>query len=119
MKAPSIAVLMRIYTDEEALVGDRALAEVIVARAKEAKLAGATVLRGQMGFGATSRLHAARPFELRHNLPVVVELVDEEAPLEAFLGALADLPDIGLVTFERVEVARYGTAGLPPQSELA
>ncbi|MBL8772230.1 MAG: DUF190 domain-containing protein [Phenylobacterium sp.] len=108
MKAPTQAVLMRIYTDEDALVGDRALAEVVVARAREAHLAGATVLRGQMGFGATSRLHASRPFELRRNLPVVVELVDEDSALRAFLARLDDLHDIGLVTLEKVEVVRYG-----------
>lgn len=110
MNPPAHAVLMRIYTDEDALVGDRQLAEVIIARARDAKLAGATVLRGQMGFGATSRLHTSRPFSLRHNLPVVVELVDDEQPLRGFVNQLQDLHDIGLVTFEKVEVLRYGAS---------
>jgi PII-like signaling protein len=107
MKTPTQAVLMRIYTDEDALVGDRALVEIIVRRAREAHLAGATVLRGRMGFGHAARLHTHRPFDLRDNLPVVVELVDEEARLRAFLGRLDDLAEIGLITFEKVEVVRY------------
>lgn len=108
MKTPTKAVLLRIYTDQDALVGDRSLVEIIVRRARDAHLAGATVLRGRMGFGETARLHAHRPFDLKDNLPVVIEIVDEEPALRAFLPQLDDLPDIGLVTFEKVEVVRYG-----------
>lgn len=108
MKTPGQAVLLRIYTDENALVGDRSLIDVIVHRARNAHLAGATVLRGRKGFGESARLHEHRPFALSDNLPVVVEIVDEEARLRAFLAALDDLQDIGLVTFEKVEVVRYG-----------
>ena len=108
MQAPSSAVLLRIYTDEDALFGDQALTAVIVRRAREAQLAGATVLRGSLGYGHTSRLHAHRPFGLDDNLPVVIEIVDAEAPLRAFVETLGEFHDIGLITFEKVEVVRYG-----------
>ena len=106
--APGQAVLLRIYTDERALIGDRSLLETIVRRAKDARLAGATVLRGRKGFGESARLHGHRPFDLNDNLPVVIEIVDEEARLSGFVASLNDLPDIGLMTFEKVEVLRYG-----------
>lgn len=108
MQTPGQAVLLRIYTDETALVGDRPLIDIIVARARDARLAGATVLRGRKGFGASTRVHENRAFDLSDNLPVVVEIVDQEAPLRAFLASLDDLKDIGLVTFEKVEVLHYG-----------
>lgn len=109
---PGEAALLRVYTDEEALVGDRSLAETLVLRARSAGLAGATVLRGRSGFGAASRMHKPQALDLRDNLPVVVEIVDLEPALRAFATSLADLEDVGLVTLERVEVLRYG--GHPP-----
>lgn len=108
MKAPTQAVLLRLYTDEDAMLGDRSLVEVIVHRAREARLAGATALRGLMGFGESARLHAHQLFDLGSNLPVVIEFVDDEASLRAFVATLSDLRGIGLVTFEKVEVLRYG-----------
>ncbi|MBN9319420.1 MAG: DUF190 domain-containing protein [Caulobacterales bacterium] len=108
MQTPGNAVLLRIYTDENALLGDRSLIDVIVRRAQEAKLSGATVLRGLKGFGQAVRLHEHRPFGLNDNLPVVIELVDQDDALRRFVAALDDLNDIGLVTFEKVEVLRYG-----------
>lgn len=108
MQTPGHAVLLRIYTDENALLGDRSLIDVIVRRAQEAHLAGATVLRGLKGFGESMRMHQHRTFSLNENLPVVIEIVDEESNLRAFVDALVDLTDIGLVTFEKVEVLRYG-----------
>lgn len=108
MKAPTQAVLLRLYTDEDAMFGDRSLVEVIVHRARDAHLAGATALRGLMGFGGSARLHAHQLFDLGSNLPVVIEMVDDEDTLRAFLATLSDLRGIGLVTFEKVEVLRYG-----------
>ncbi|MDP1616576.1 DUF190 domain-containing protein [Phenylobacterium sp.] len=108
MLAPSSAMLLRIYTDEDALFGDQPLTTLIVKRARAAQLAGATVLRGSLGYGHSSRLHTHRPFGLDDNLPVVIEIVDAEAPLRAFVDTLDDLHDIGLITFEKVEVVRYG-----------
>lgn len=90
--------------------GDQSTFAVIVARARDARLAGARVLRGRMGFGESSHVHAHRPFDLSDNLPMVVELVDEDEKLRAFLAGLADLAGIGLATFEKVEVAQYGKA---------
>ena len=109
MQAPSTAVLARIYTDEDALYGDEALAAVIVKRAREAQLAGATVLRGSLGYGHSSRLHVHRPFALNDNMPVVIEIVDEETAVRAFIDTLGGFHDIGLITFEKVEVVRYGS----------
>jgi PII-like signaling protein len=108
MQTPGPAVLLRIYTDEQALCGDRTLIDVIVGRARQARLAGATVLRGLKGFGESSRMHQHQTFALNDNLPVVIELVDAEDRLRAFVATLGDLTDIGLVTFEKVEVLRYG-----------
>jgi PII-like signaling protein len=109
MQTPGQAVLLRIYSDEQALLGDQSLIDVIVRRAQEARLAGITVLRGLKGFGAGARLHQHRTFALSDNLPVVIEIVDEEDTLRAFVQAIGDLPEIGLVTFEKVEVLRYGS----------
>ncbi|WP_068878907.1 MULTISPECIES: DUF190 domain-containing protein [unclassified Phenylobacterium] len=108
MLSPGQAVLLRIYTDEDALHGDQSLVDLIVRKARQAGLAGATVLRGRLGFGQASHLHVHRPFGLDDNLPVVIELVDQEPALRAFVGELDGFGDIGLITFEKVEVARYG-----------
>lgn len=102
------AVLVRIYTDQDALSGDRSLFEAIVARARAASIAGATVLHGRMGYGHSSVVHAHRPFDLSDNLPVVIELVDQEQKLRRFVEDLSGTADIGLITFEKVEVVRYG-----------
>lgn len=108
MEASGTAVLLRIYTDENALSGDQSLVEIIVARARKAHLAGVTVLRASKGFGQSAHLHERRPFGFDDNLPVVIESVDDEPKLFAFLVTLEDLDEIGLVTMEKVEVLRYG-----------
>ena len=108
MEASGSAVLLRIYTDEQALIGDRSLVEDIVRRAREVPLAGATVLRAILGFGESARVHQRRPFSLNDNLPVVIEFVDEEPRLRAFIASLGDLHEVGLVTLEKVEVLCYG-----------
>lgn len=118
MQIPGQAVLLRIYTDENALIGAQSLVDVIVRRARDARLAGATVLRGRKGFGESARIHEHRPFDLNDNLPVVIEMVDEEERLRAFLTILHDLPDIGLVTFEKVEVLRYGGHHTEPHQSV-
>ena len=100
------AGLLRIYTDEHAIVGDRPLFELVVERARQAALAGATVLRGRLGYGRSTLLHAHRIFDLDGNLPLVVEIIDEQERLRAFATGLSDLDNIGVITLEKVEVLR-------------
>jgi PII-like signaling protein len=107
---PKQAALMRIYTDEKARSGRKALFEAIVCKARDAGISGATVLRGPMGFGHTSIIQNASILNLAANLPLVIEIVDSEDKLRAFLGTLETMDDIGLVTLEKVEVLHYGGA---------
>jgi PII-like signaling protein len=102
--------LLRIYTEEARRDGGRALYESVVLKAREAGLAGATVLRGPMGFGQSARIHNANILDLSANLPLVIEIVDAEAKLRDFAAGIVGMPDIGLVTLEKVEVLHYGHA---------
>jgi len=104
----SVSKLLRIYTDEGAYFGDRKVFEVVAIRARESSLAGATVLQALLGFGRTAHLHARRLLD--DDQSVVVEIVDDEEKLRAFAATLADLPDIGLITLEAVEVLRGSRA---------
>ncbi len=108
MKIASEAVLCRIFLGESDRFDGRPLHEAIVLKAREMGLAGATVLRGPMGFGHSSRLHTAKILRLSQDLPVVIEIVDDEARIEALLDALEPMLASGLVTLERVRVVRYG-----------
>ena len=108
MDIPSQAALLRIYTEEARRDGKRPLYESVVLKARDAGLAGATVLRGPMGFGESAQLHTAKILDLSANLPMVIEIVDAEDKLRAFAAGLAGLKDIGLVTLETVEVLHYG-----------
>jgi PII-like signaling protein len=110
MTAPN-AALMRIYTDESARAGHKSLFEAIVCKARDAGIAGATVLRGPMGFGHTHRIQNASILNLSGNLPLVIEIVDEEPKLRSFLASLEDMKDIGLVTLEKVEILHHGAGG--------
>lgn len=105
----AVSKLLRIYTDEAAYFGDRKVFEVVAIRAREAGLAGATVLQALIGFGHTPHLHTRQLLE--DDQSVVVEIVDEEGRLRAFAAALYDLPDIGLITLEAVEVLRSANRG--------
>jgi PII-like signaling protein len=107
MELPREAGLMRIFTSERARGSHRALFEDIVRKARDQGLAGATVLRGPMGFGSTSRIHNANILDLSSNLPLVIEIVDSEDNLRAFLDSLGDLKELGLVTLEKVEVLHH------------
>jgi hypothetical protein len=113
MPEPGQAMLLRIYTEQGKRGGDRPLYEHIVLKARQAGLAGATVLRGPMGYGQTAVLHTAKILDLSAKLPLVIEIVDAEAKLRAFLADLDSMPDLGLVTLERVEVVHYGAAKAP------
>lgn len=109
MKIPETGVLLRIFIGESDKEPgrDRPLYEAIVRRAREAHLAGATVLRGPMGFGRHSRVHTARLFELSTDLPVVIEIVDAEEKVDGFLPTVDELVTEGLVTLEAVRILRY------------
>ena len=98
---------MRIYTDESARAGHKSLFEAIVCKARDEGLAGATVLRGPMGFGHSHRIQNASILNLSANLPLVIEIVDAEEKLRNFLKSLETMDDIGLVTLEKVEILHH------------
>lgn len=107
MKTPSDALRLRVFIGESDKWGGRPLYEVIVEEARKRGMAGATVLRGFLGFGAHSRIHTSKILRLSEDLPVVVEIVDTEEKLDAFLPDLDELVAEGLVTLERVRVITY------------
>jgi PII-like signaling protein len=108
MSIPEQAVLLRVFLGENDRSDGRPLYEAIVVKAREMGLAGATVLRGPLGYGHTSRLHSAKILRLSSDLPMVVEIVDAEDKVEAFLPLLDQMMCGGLATVERVQVRRYG-----------
>lgn len=104
MNTPGDARLLRIYIGEADRHEGHPLYEAIVLKARETGLAGATVLRSPLGYGATSRLHSAKILRLSDDLPMLIEIVDQEAKIKAFLPTLLPLLHGGLVTLETVEV---------------
>lgn len=111
MMVPRDAMLLRIFIGESDRHGHRPLYEAIVLKARELHLAGATVLRGPMGFGHSSRLHTAKILRLSDDLPLVIEIVDSEEKIDAFLPVLEPMIGSGLVTTEKVQVIQYGPNG--------
>jgi PII-like signaling protein len=107
MQIPRDAVLLRIFIGESDRWEHRPLYEAIVLKAREQHLAGATVLRGPMGFGKASRLHTAKILRLSDDLPLVIEIVDSEEKINAFLPTLDTMIGGGLVTLEKVKVIQY------------
>src|SRR6267154_6251155 len=107
MQIPTDAVLLRIFLGESDRWEHKPLYEAIVLAAREAHLAGATVLRGPMGFGKSSRLHTAKILRLSMDLPMVIEIVDSEEKIRAFLPTLDGMLGGGLVTMEKVQVIDY------------
>jgi hypothetical protein len=107
MNLPSEAELLRIFIGESDKFEGRPLYEVIVEKARKMGLAGATVLRGTLGFGANSRIHTAKILRLSEDLPMVIELVDRPDRIELFLPELDKLIDEGLVTLEKVKIIAY------------
>jgi uncharacterized protein len=107
MKLPSDAHLLRIFIGESDKAGGMPLYEVLVRESRRRGLAGATVLRGFLGFGANSRIHTSKVLRLSEDLPIVVEIVDTLEKLEAFLPDLDQLIGEGLVTIEPVRVITY------------
>jgi PII-like signaling protein len=115
MQIPEEAVRLSIYIGESDRWEHQPLYEAIVLKAREQHLAGATVLRGPMGFGKASRLHTAKILRLSTDLPMVIEIVDSAAKINSFLPTLDQMIHGGLVTMETVKVLHYrGTSSESP-----
>ena len=104
MKLPEESDLLRVFVGESDKFEGRPLYQAIVEEAMALGLSGATVLRGLMGFGSTSRLHTIKVLRISEDLPMVVEIVDSPEKIEAFLPALKRMAGNGLVTIEKVRV---------------
>ncbi|HET9319194.1 MAG TPA: DUF190 domain-containing protein [Bryobacteraceae bacterium] len=109
MQIPHDAVLLRIFIGENDRWEHQPLYEAIVLKAREMHLGGATVLRGPMGFGHSSRLHTTKILRLSEDLPLLIEIVDSEEKINGFLPALDSMMGSGLITMEKVRVLQYGT----------
>ncbi len=108
MQVPQNAMLLRIFLGQDDRHNRQPLYEAIVMKAREQHLAGATVLRGPMGYGHSSRIHTAKVLRLSEDLPIIVEIVDSEEKITAFLAVLDGMMGSGLVTLEKVQVLQYG-----------
>jgi uncharacterized protein len=109
MQIPRDAVLLRIFFGEDDKHGRLPLYEAIVLKAREMHLGGATVLRGHVGFGHSALIHTTKILRLSQDLPIVVEIVDSQEKIDAFLPVLDGMMGSGLVTMEKVQVLQYGT----------
>jgi PII-like signaling protein len=107
-QVPRDAVLLRIFCGEDDKHERLPLYEAVVLKAREMQLAGATVLRGPMGFGHSARLHTTKILRLSQDLPIVIEIVDAPERIDAFLPVLDRMMGSGLVTLEKVQVLQYG-----------
>ncbi len=105
---PAEATLLRIHLGEVDRWHHQPLYEAIVLKAREMKLAGATVLRGPMGFGASSHVHTAKILQLSADLPIVIEIVDDAEKIDAFWTEISPMMNGGLATTEPVRVLAYG-----------
>ncbi len=107
MKIPQDGFLLRVFLGESDRWEGRPLYEAIVLKARELHLAGATVLRGPMGFGAHSRMHTAKILRLSEDLPIIIEIVDSKDKIDELLPHIDQMVQEGLVTLERVQVIKY------------
>jgi len=107
MEVPRDSMLLRIFIGESDRWNHKPLYEAIVLKAREMHLGGATVLRGPMGFGKSSRMHTAKILRLSMDLPIVIEIVDSEEKIQALLPALEEMMSGGMVTLERVQVIEH------------
>jgi PII-like signaling protein len=105
---PRDAVLLRIFCGEDDKFEHLPLYEAVILKARELHLAGATVLRGPMGFGHSSRIHTTKILRLSQDLPLVIEIVDAPEKIDAFLPTLEGMMSSGLITLEKVQVLHYG-----------
>jgi len=108
MRLQETALLLRVFIGEDDRFDGKPLYEAIVIKAREHGLAGATVLRGPLGFGHSSRLHTAKILRLSEDLPVVIEIIDSKENITAFLPLLDSMLTGGLVSLEEVRILRYG-----------
>jgi len=110
MELPRDCVMLRIFVSEEDRAGHKPLYEAIVLAARERRLAGATVLRGPMGYGRSAHLRTSKILQLSDNLPLIIEIVDSPENVDAFLPQLEGLmgSNSGLITLTKVEVVLYG-----------
>ena len=111
MQAPEDGVLLRVFLGEDDKHGHLPLYEAIVLKAREMHLAGATVIRGPLGFGYSSLIHTAKVLRLSQDLPLVIEIIDRPDKIDAFLAVLGGMMAGGLVTLEAVKILRYGKLG--------
>jgi hypothetical protein len=107
MKIPQDGYLLRVFIGESDRWHGKPLYEAIVLKARELHMAGATVLRGPMGFGAHSRVHTVKILRLSEDLPVVIEIVDSKEKIDALMPHIDQMVSEGLVTLERVQVIKY------------
>ncbi len=113
MKIPAEGKLLRIFIGEQDKWEGKPLYAAIVMRARKEGMAGATVLKGVMGFGCKSHLHTAQLFRLSEDLPMVIEIVDSEEKINQFLPHLNDMVKDGLITIERAQVVLYRSRSVP------
>lgn len=107
MKIPQEGYLLRVFIGESDKWQGRPLYEAIVLTARELHMAGATVLRGPMGFGANSRLHTAKILRLSEDLPIVIEIVDSKEKIDELMPRIDEMVQEGLVTLEKVQIIKY------------
>jgi uncharacterized protein len=107
MKISEEGQLLRVFVGESDKWEGKPLYEALVLKARETGLAGATMLRGLMGYGAASRVHTAKILRLSEDLPVIVEIVDSQEKIASFLPVIDEMIQEGLVTLERVQIILY------------
>ena len=116
MTIPEEGYLLRIFIGESDKWQGKPLYEAIVLKARELHLAGATVLRGPMGFGANSRMHTTKILRLSEDLPMVIEMVDRKEKIDELMPHIDQMVTEGMVTLERVQVMRYRASAKPTDS---
>lgn len=109
MSLPAKSFVLKIYTGESARIEHAALYEILVKKARETGLAGATVYRSPLGYGASSHIHSAKILQLSLDLPIVIEIVDVEEKLRAFAAEIDPLLDGALVTLAELEVLHHSS----------
>ena len=107
MFLPEEGLLLRVFVGEDDSADHMALYEAIVMKARELNIAGATVLRGGMGFGASSRIHTSKILRLSEDLPIIIEIVDTEDKINSLLPYLDQVIQGGMVTLEKIKILKY------------